>query len=347
MEEQSEFQAILDAMDRSGRLYRIHNGECNTRCPFCGDSVKNARSMHFYINMEYPHPMFCQRCGYKEGNLTIEAVEALEIAEKDVSVYARVVAKNLRTSRKRNRSMNGKTADFRLILPKPDPNDEYDMAALRYLEERVGGEPFTDQELERYKVICTGLYSVLNVNNIDELNVKQREGDRLNDDCIGFLSADESYIILRNTKKNGPRYTNYRVYGSWEGSKTFVCRSDVDILSERFHVVQTEGIIDLIQVERTFYKEERWKPNFIGIASCGSAHPAVLRLIMSHGVLSVDLDLYIDDEPKTLKDAKYFKKASPFFQTKFFTMKVWKNAFSGEKDFGVHQDKIHRVQVRV
>lgn len=357
------FTAITEAIERTGRYFRVRNGELTTRCPICGDSPKSAYHTHLYINLEPPHKWFCQRCNARGMFITEELLEALNAAESSASVYVRGVVASERLS---GRSRRGRASlavgrNARLRIPPPDPNCPEDMAAMRYLEKRIGGDPLSAKELERYKVVTCGLYGFLRANGITELSLDParqiRELDRLNETCVGFLTADESYIIFRSiddeyVKSGGTRYTGYRIYPSWEGSKSFACRADVSSLAPVHNVVCAEGIIDLIQTERVFYPERRWDPSHVGVATCGSAHATVLRQLLSLGMICQNVDLYIDDEPKTLAAAKKLRLASPFFQTPHFNLQVFRNAFAHpdhrrEKDMGVPREFIRRVQVAV
>lgn len=360
MTQDTHFQLFIDALERSGRTYQVRNGECCTRCPFCGDSTKSSQSKHFYINLEPNHRCFCHRCGYRSGYLTTEILEAFEIAERDLSVYARTIMKEQRLSGRSRRhapALSVGRAD-RLSIPLPDRSNPDDAATVEYLERRLGGEPLSDAEIQRYKIISTGLYGFLEANRFDALTVPQREGDRLNETCIGFLSADESYIIFRTmddeyVRRGGRRYTNYRIYPEWEGSKSFACRADVDLLAPYHHVACSEGIIDLIQIERQYYREARWKPDHIGVATCGTAHETILRQLLTLGVLSQHVDLYIDDQDdgtldsKMLGKVRYLHRASPFFDTIDFRLTVYRNGVDGFKDFGVLPENQRRVRVKL
>jgi len=355
-------RSVVEAIERTGRPMQIRNGELNTRCPVCGDSRRSAYSKHFYINLGGSHPCFCQRCGFRSGFLTIEVLEALGAAERDAAVYIRTVAKEERTRSKRRKS--GPRLGLpqeRLKVPLPDRNHPDDAATIGYLEDRLGSV-LEDREIQRYKIVTCGLYGFLELNGIEELTIHQREADRLNETCIGFLSADESYIIFRtmddeHVKRGGRRYTNYRLYTDWEGSKSFATRADVDLLSVKHKVVVSEGIIDLIQVERNFHAEDRWKSDFVSMATCGTAHEIVIRQLFSLGILSPEVELYMDDEPGMLAKVRRIQEKSPFFQVPGFRMRAWRNDYAEravrdgvevvvkEKDFGVHPSKIKRVQV--
>ena len=354
-------QGILDvigAIERTGRFYKIRNGECNTRCPVCGDSQKNAFHAHLYINLTAPHKVFCQRCGYKAQHLTIELLEGFGAAERDAAIYVRQVEKQERRSGKSRRKPPSLAAGSnRLIIPQPDRSITDDRLAIEYIEHRLGGT-ISPEEVQRYKIITCGLYGFLECNGIDVLTTHEREADRLNETCVGFLSADESYIIFRtmdedHVKRGGRRYTNYRIFQEWEGSKSFACRGDIDITSLSHNVVCSEGIIDLMQIERVYYNETRWLPSHIGVATCGATHETILRQLITLGIMSQHVGLYIDNSPDGTPDKKLIFAAkkivdqSPFFQTSEFSIDIYRNTFPGEKDFGTRIDRLQRQKVKL
>jgi hypothetical protein len=356
-------QAVVDAIQRSGRPFQVRNGECNTRCPFCGDSSKSTFAKHLYISMQYSHKCFCQRCGFSSTELTVEILEALGADEREAGNYVRAVGKEQRRSGRGRRRGGPKLGlvQYRMAIPPPCRDDPADAAAIGYIERRLG-LTFEDREVQRYKIVACGLYGLLAANGIETLTVKEREADRLNDTCVGFLSADESYAIFRTmddefVKGGGRRYTNYRIYREWEGTKAFAARSDVDLLSPDFRIVQAEGILDLIGIERTYYPEERWLPHFVGAASNGSAHGSFLRMLIGVGIIGASLDLYIDNEPaqpgkpsnlaraRTMLDAE-----SPFFRVPSFKVNIYQNEFGPpgtKKDFGVPASEMSRGKLKV
>ena len=352
-------QCVVDAIERSGRPFQVRNGELNTRCPVCGDSRKSAYHKHFYLNLTAPHPWFCQRCGASYGHITVEILEGLGAAERDAAVYVRNVEKQERRSgRSRRRPPSLAAGNSRLVIPQPDRTNPDDLAAIKYIEDRIGREELSPQEIERYRIITCGLYGFLEANGVDQLTIHEREADRLNETCVGFLSADESYIIWRTmdseyVKAGGRRYTNYRIFPEWEGSKSFACRADVDLLLPKHRIVCSEGIIDLIQIEREYYREARWDPCHVGVATCGASHETILRQLLTLGILSQEVDLYIDNQDDGQPDsglmyrARKIRETSPFFQTPEFKMSIYRNTYPGEKDFGVLPEFLNRGRVKL
>jgi hypothetical protein len=299
----------------------------------------------------------------------MELLEGLGADEGPASEYVRSIVKEARRSgRSRRGGPRLGLVQERLIIPQPSHTDEADMKALHYIEGRLGIE-LEPREVEHYKLILCGLYGFLETNGVTELTVKQREADRLNETCIGFLSCDETYIIFRSFDDNfvargGRRYTNYRIH-PWEGSKVFIARADVDALAERHTVVLAEGVFDLIGAERAYYPETRWLTNHVGCANCGSTHGTTLRMLLGLGLLGLDVDLYADNEKGMLEKVRCSLRGapatrwqaaeppeSPFFLTPGFRARVFQNtaptAGGGpEKDFGVPAARMRRTEARL
>ena len=350
----ADFQSVVDAIGRSGRFFRARNGQLVTRCGFCGDSDRGATHTHLYISETPSHPWFCQRCGAKGGHLTTELLEALGCAERDAAIYAREVMKGERRGGlARRRGPRLAAGEGRLAIPVPDRSAPRQARAVAYLERRLGLS-LEDRELSRYKVISS-LYAFLDANEIMDVTVNQREADRLDETCVGFLSADESYVIFRSlddarVARGGTRYTNLRLWPQWEGSKVFLCRHDVDQLSVRHSVVLCEGVLDLIGAERAFFAEERWRPDFVGMACNGSAHGAALRQLLGLGLLSLDVDLHADREPGMRRKLAELLDQSPFFRPPGFRLRVFQNCFDPslpKEDFGVPATRMRRVKVKL
>jgi hypothetical protein len=353
MKTNDDSNIIVDALKHAGIYYKISNNEINLRCPVCGDSIKSQYHAHLYISLDAPYSYFCQRCTFHGSYLTVEILEMLNAASCDVSTYIRTIEKTERKNRRKYRNLKSfNISDTQHIIPLPKTDEDY--FGLIYLKNRIGGELLSNNEILRYKIITCGLYNFLEANHINELTVHIREADRLHENCIGFLSADEKYIIFRNMDlKHKIRYTNYKLYPDQEGKKSFLCRSDIDLLALTHYVVCSEGIIDLIQIERTFYPDTRWASNFIGTATNGSFHETIFKQLLSLGILSQDIHLYLDNlkdgslDLTMVENLKKIKLKHPFFQTNDFSFSFYRNGFPNEKDFGIMSNRIQRLQLTI
>jgi len=335
--------ALRAALSRLPVFYHTA-GEFNVRCPFCGDSRKSKRSAHLYIAERHPHPWFCMRCGAKNMHLTIELLRSLEAEEQDVAVYARRLSKDHQLTAKRLAARGG--GAMYVNIPPMDPSDPLDRRALDYLADRLGS-PLTEAEQKRYKVF-RGLRRLMEANGVEVWTGKKRpeEQDRLDRDCLGFVSADGTYAIMRTVDPDyqGRRYTNYQIFPDLDGSKVFLVRKPIDVAALRHRVVISEGAIDLIGIERGYHAAELDDPAYVGAACNGSGFGPSLRWITSRGILSPQTSLYMDNEPgNDFKAWKALDEAN-FAGAPLSTFEVWTNGLG--KDFGVRPDQHRRDGVR-
>jgi len=322
-------------------VFKENSSHYIIRCPLCGDSQKSFSHGHLYISKEFPHPWFCHRCNEKSGSLSINLLKALELYSKDTFEYVEKINKVTRKNIKEGKSkiIND------LILPLIDRKDPDENNAILFLERRLNFE-FSEFHFKRYKII-TNLYKFLELNKIDFLNVDSRkEADRLCYECIGFLSADRSHIIFRSINPNykGNRYTNYPIFQrGHEASKIFCISKEVEFLLPEHRIVISEGIIDLIQIERLYEQKNLTNLNYIALATNGSSHKSALNWIIGLGAVDFELDLYIDNEEKCLKYIHQIPSWNHFINKK--KLHIWKNTFIKEKDFGIDEKRITRTKV--
>jgi hypothetical protein len=81
---------------------------------------------------------------------------------------------------------------------------------LEYINNRLGTS-LSFNDLIKLKVVLN-LYDLLDCNNIDILTESERIVDRLDLECIGFLSMDNGLVSLRSIKKK--IYHIYNLYGA-------------------------------------------------------------------------------------------------------------------------------------
>jgi hypothetical protein len=335
---ESPILLLYNDLKSQGKIARLSNGELNFRCPFCGDSIKSRTHAHFYVGLSEPHPCYCQRCGYSSASFSVELLDKLSVTDAEARVYVHMNHKKFKNRRLYSHKFDKlgcNTNRLKITIPKKHTD------FTRYLMDRLNTR-ITRFDIERYKILPNGLYDFLNENKIDYLTVSQKKGDFLNDNCLGFLSADESHIIFRyiGSEKVEQRYTDYRIFRKEGGTKTFTTRGEVNLLQPRFNIILTEGIIDLIQIEKQFYSENI--KNVIGMSFNGHNYSNVTKLF-ELGMINLDLDIYYDNDDDAIKDVKKFLSTNPFMKFGDMNIKNYRNAFSGEKDFGVPLERIKRV----
>ena len=187
-----KIELIKQLMERPIFTQKVSDVNIRTRCPYCGDSVKNQNTGHFYIrispNDNLPILYNCFRCPAK-GILDKETIEMLDITDQELLNGASKVAK---TSDK-NSSMNPDRPAiiFNYELPK-----EYDRRKIEYIENRLGRK-FSEQELEDCKVI-TSLRAFLVKNDIHTITTKPEVARYLESSFVGFVTSTGTQILFRN-----------------------------------------------------------------------------------------------------------------------------------------------------
>jgi hypothetical protein len=336
-----EDSGLKEILQQYCRVFKESSSHFVVRCPYCGDSVKSIGHAHLYIKNTFPHPWLCHRCNTGYGAVNRDLLERLDACSKDgielIQKIEKVQSRNTKIGRgKKLRNLS---------LPIINRNDVDENRNILFLENRLGFS-LNEFHFKRYKII-TNLYNFLTLNKIDRLTVPQNEADRLAFDAIGFLSADHSHIIFRNTNPyyKGRRYTNYNIFNNNDGSKLFSVSKDVDPLKEKHHIIISEGIIDLIQIENLYYQNSFNDINYIAFATNGSSHKNTLRWIMGMGILDYKLELYIDNEDGYLDKIKNINTWSHFLNKQ--EINIFKNIFPNEKDFGIKKENINKVRVRL
>lgn len=332
---------IYQDLKTQNKVARISNGELNIRCPFCGDSIKSRSHAHFYIGLAEPHPCYCQRCGYSSGSFSVELLDKLSISDSEARVYVHLTNKKYKNRRMYSHKfekLGNNDQSLKLIIPKK--HTIFTTYLMNRVDRRLSREDF-----ERYKVLTTGLYDFLDDNKIDYLTVSEAKGNFLNDQCVGFLSADESHIIFRyiGSDPTKRRYTDYKIHRKAGGIRTFTTKSSINLLQPRFNVILTEGVIDLIQIEKTFYRDKR--ESVLGMAFGGHNYSNLSKLF-ELGMINLDLDVYYDTDPEAIREIKNYLERNPFTKFGDINLKHYKNSFKGEKDFGVPEERIQRTLFR-
>lgn len=299
------------------------------RCPFCGDSIKNAKSAHLYVELQSPFQYFCQRC-QTGGIMTSEVLKSLNIRDSEFFVE---IHKEQKKHRKKFKSLPRKAS---LIIPVAEDN-KLNRFKLNYINERLGTN-LTFEDLPKFK-ICLNLYDVLDANNVKSLTCKTEDmGDKIDKNFIGFVSYDSNYIIMRNLSKKvmmDMRYHNYNVFGEYETSKKFyIIPTKIDILQPKLRVKITEGCFDILSI---YHNIDTNHDNTLYIAVNGKNYNMIFEFLARLGFLEMDIEIF-SDEDVSLNYFKQMKKDLKDILVGGITVSY--NKMPKEKDFGVRKERI-------
>lgn len=311
--------------------------EIVTRCPYCGDSRKDPYKGHLYIQNQPPYKYFCQRCqssGVTNRNL-------LQLLECENFVILNQIQREYEEYSRKVKVKYGSNLSFlsnkKIVFPRPTHKDKM---KVKYLEERLG-ITITDEDIDRYKIVFS-ITNFLKENKIDILeknkNNKQFTSNiyKIENFCVGFLSADKSTIIFRSMdpSKTYYRYNNFTIFPEVDSKKTYVLSNALDLNSKVFDIHITEGIFDIIGVFN-HVKNKEMNPNSLYIANAGKSYLVTSNFIKKLSILNADIHIYSDSDV----DLDFYKdmlRQEPFYEMN--GINIYYN--NKGKDFGVCKNEI-------
>lgn len=318
--------------------------EITFRCPFCGDSKKDKTKTRFNVFMAFTedkppvYQCFNNNCGAK-GVLTVELLKDLQINNFSLMNMHNIHMSSMKKSVRKRVFMEGMKVD--LTIPMPIMN-EITAHKIAYFNERMGLE-LTGKDLLKYKIVIN-LYDFLQRNRIEVRTRKKYITDALDKGYFGFLSADNNYLIMRNTTNKIDnilkRYINYNVLGNEDNARKFyIMPNSVDIMRD-IDIYITEGIMDIIGVyNHIMNRDDKDK---IYVAACGASMESIIRHLLRLGFIHVNLHIFSDDDVKADEYRKLKKKLKGKFSG---DMTVYYNKI--KKDFGVRKEEINTYKILI
>lgn len=318
----------------------VKNGiQLVTRCVLCGDSAKNPNKKRLGIKIDCSNPSEpilyqCFNCG-ETGILSSYMLR--EIGADDPSLIRGVKeinnnAINTEGNVKVSRYRNAKT--IQVEVPPLTTNPIY-LEKLKYLFSRIGKpDSLKIEDFEKLKIIWS-IKDFLSVNGISPRNGYI---DLLDQCYIGFLSANNEYIIFRDiTEKQKMRYVKYNIFGVYDNSNSFyTIKNQINPLTtDDIHIIVSEGTFDAISLLYNVYDGD--DRNKIFCATCNGQYRNTINYYVDKGLVgrNIYIDIYRDnDNDKYMNYNRLKNQLKPY--TKNY--RVYYNRLS--KDFGVSRDKI-------
>ena len=309
------------------------------RCRFCGDS-KDPSHMHLYVKVPQrigDIPVYkCFKCnttgiadeeffiGYGCNNpeMLSSLKEQLDISRNSTR-YASLAIKR------------GAPLKNKIIL------DQNSQAKLDYINGRIGSQ-FTLDDLSNMKIIFS-LSDILSQNNLQS-NVSLSDIQYFTEHFIGFITYDNMRVILRrytsgvldNWMKDS-RYLNYTLVQSDDATRSlYVIPTNInyqDPTPVQIHIA--EGVFDILSVYYNLCGCN--KTQHLYIAACGKGYKAALKFVlMVLGIINYEIHYYIDNDVSDTEFAKLIKHMDLLPTRSYYH----RNAFPGEKDYGVPSSRI-------
>lgn len=310
-----------------------------TKCILCGDSATNPNKKRLGIkvdwtNTEEPVLYQCFNCG-ATGVLTSFMMR--ELGCEDHTLIRGVIEANnaalqsegnVKVSRYKNKK------EIKVEIP-PLRKDPLQLHKVKYLFQRIGKpDCLTLGDFQKLKIVWS-IKEFLYVNGIRPRNNRI---DTLDEYYIGFLSANNEYIILRDiTDKQKMRYIKYNIYGVYDNSNSFyTIKNQINpLIQDELHIIAAEGTFDVISILYNIFNGD--DKNRIYCATCNGQYKNTLLYYIDRGLVgrNVFIDIFRDNDNDRYMNYEKLRKSMKPYTTNFT---VYYNSLS--KDFGVQADKI-------
>lgn len=310
------------------------------RCPFCGDS-KNLRHAHFYMSVPQSQEDIslyqCKRCPNK-GIISDELLRRIGCNDSNIMIEITRHNAEVMSLPKYKSLKKINIYPLRWNLIRKDPNNQI---KLDYINRRIGSN-FTIFDLAKVKIILN-LYDVININHL-ELTRHQMVCNDLDKYFMGFISFDNSYCGLRKvTDKElhnavNKRYINYSLVNKTDDRKNFyVIPTRIDILDPvpvKIHIA--EGQFDTLSIYYNLNQCNDYQN--IYMACGGKSYSQALEFILTEsGIINYEIHFYPD---RDVSDNEFYYDVLRKVQLLPGDIYIHRNAFNGEKDFGVPKERI-------
>lgn len=170
------------------------------------------------------------------------------------------------------------------------------------------------------------------------LGATESDFERIQRDYVGFLSVNNTSLSMRCIREvdSKYRYLICKLDDRDIYNKAFCIPSSIPYTSDRITVHITEGQFDIISV----YNNITNRATGIYFAAAGNKYSAVLKYILSKGIMYMDIHLYFDNDSAgeiAKRQIEYFIKNNIAF---FRGSRVFAHVNQADKDYGVSIDKI-------
>ena len=309
-------------------------------CPFC---LKDTDHGHLYItideNSDMPILYHCFRCEMA-GVLNGEVLRSLGI--RDLKLSSNLLTYNKRSA---NYNRSKRLISNQIHMKIPESKETY-MWKKEYIERRLGIQ-FSFEELEELKCVFS-LGDLLNNNKVERVQCNKETALTLNKDYVGFLTCKNEFVIFRDcTNSHDKRYFKYPIFNDLDNTKKFyTIPNEIDIMAEdNIDIVLAEGVFDILGIYYHVFNKK--KDNMIYAAICGCGYETVIKYFVQLGLVGSNICLHIFSD--TDKNRRFYEKMFEKSKLKDWIgdVTLYYNSTPGEKDFGVHKDKITLVMKKI
>ena len=267
---------------------------CRVECPWCGH-----QDLSIKIRPDDGEPVWysCWSAScLKNGKLTSDVMK--EWGCIDPSTLDELRQYNATVSPYIEKKFIEREArDYRIInLPRGDSEGK-----LAYINGRLG-VTLTFEQLKDFKIQLSVL-DMLRLNDIRQIATSKNRLRYIDQNCIGFVSIYDDYLICRDMEAKGKdlRYYNYRLAGKADPNdlKVYCLPTNLDLLDPRSaNINVAEGIFSILGAYmHTGIGRDR--TNSLFLANCGARYTnTILRTCRQYGLTKVRLNIFSDSEVK-------------------------------------------------
>lgn len=305
------------------------------RCPYCRDS-RDPRHGHFSIlinrNSDDCILYRCFKCN-ESGLFTSETADALGLgftSEEDAAID------------KLNHP-SGKSSYFRSKPKKfdipPIVNPAAVQSKLGYLKMRLGVD-FDGPLIQQCRIVLS-LVDFINANHINPSTLDWKTVQNLENNYVGFLSANNNKITFRRIRDDGGlRYFKWTIdpLNSTPNNFYSAMARQVDLLDPNpITICMAEGTFDILGVMLNLWHLDSQSPLFYG--SCGFSFSTIVKFLIYTGIgTNMNIHVYADNDKTDKEIERMILSGRNGIWVEHLT--IHRNTYGGEKDFGVPGSRI-------
>ena len=314
------------------------NYELNVRCPFCGDSVKNANSAHLSIRInpddDQPLVFRCLRCN------TTGIFNGTTLSM--IGIYSSTNSTNIERYNRLSCKKHGLTSSkkgLNIKFPELQINDSV-LQKHHYIENRLGTS-LDIYELHEKKIVYD-FVGLLKYNKIEKFYGDVEHIKALQTDHVGFLSARNDFINFRDMTGNHKRYYIYKIMRNLDTTgKFYIMPNNIDPFNNDMKYINlTEGVFDILGLYYNIM--DKYEYNTVYASINGSGYLNVIKYILEQGLLcDVNVNIFSDADRSPSYYKSMVRTLIPFVND----VRLFYNDIG--KDYGVPKEQIKLKEVDI
>ena len=311
------------------------------RCPYCGHtSSVGKKHMYIGLSQDKPYMFNCFKC--EAGGLVNRTfLNLLDIRDEELIQAIDIHNKEMRLSRGNSYASN-RIREPQVAYDAFEVDYNLYPDKVNYINDRLGTN-LSVSEMMNMKIIFD--FSFFKRQIMRYLGATESDFERIQRDYVGFLSVNNTSLSMRCIRQTDSKYRylickldDRDIY-----NKAFCIPSSIPYTSDRIMVHIAEGQFDIISI----YNNMTNRSTGIYFAAAGNKYSAILKYILSKGIMYMDIHLYFDNDSAgeiAKRQIEYFIKNNIAF---FRGSRVFAHVNQADKDYGVPIDKIQDFCIQI